>query len=167
VGARKLDDDAAFAFYVGMGIKRSYHAVARQFKVTPRAIRKASKRGDWMARLARIEQEAQEQSDRKLAESRAQVRDRHLKMLRAVSSRAIEALQIHRLDDAMEAVKAVEMVVKMERMILGEPNERIGFSVEEVTRRELETFLTMSDAPETDDAAEEPAPEDKDVPLPG
>lgn len=165
--ARKLDDDAAFAFYVGLGMERSHAAVARKFNVTPRAIRKAVKRGDWVARLAKIEKEAQEQSDKRLAESRSQVRDRHLKMLRAVSSRAIEALQVHRLGDAMQAVKSVEMVIKLERMILGEPNERIGFSVEEVTRREVETFLAGAGEREDDDAADETDEEEGGVYLPG
>src|SRR5690349_13667293 len=116
--ARKLDDEAAFAFYVGLGSARTYGAVARRFNVTSRAIRKASKRNEWMARLAKIESDVQEQSDKKLTETRAQVRERHMKLLRAVESRAVEALQGHRLESAMQAVKAIEIAVKLERTVL-------------------------------------------------
>ena len=148
---RKLDDEIAFAYYVGLGIERSHRAVARKFNVNRRAVGKASRRGNWMARLAKIEAEAQQQSDKKLTETRAEVRERHLKMIRAVASRGLMALQNHQLDDAMQGVKAIEAAIKLERIVMGEPSERVGLSIDELTRREVESFLATAEEPLDED----------------
>jgi len=139
--ARKLDDDAAFQYYVSLGDDRSYRAVARHYKVCPRSIRNAAKRGDWVIRLDRIEKEARERMEQRLVETRVETRERHLRMLRAMATRGLQALQRHELGSALEGVRAIAEAIKLERVILGEPSEHVGLSVAELTRREVETFL--------------------------
>ena len=46
---------------------------------------------------------------------------------------------------------AVEIAMKMERLIMGEPNSHVGISIQETTRREVEMFLASADEPEDDD----------------
>lgn len=145
--ARKLDDDAAFAYYVSLGDDRSFRAVARQFKVCPRSIRNAARRGDWGIRLDRIEKEARERMEQRLVETRVETRERHLRMLRAMATRGLQALQRHELGSAIEGVRAISEAIKLERVILGEPSDHVGMSVTEVTRREIETFLATSTDP--------------------
>lgn len=152
--AKKLDDDAAFAYYVSLGEKRSYGQVARQFKVCPRAIRKASKRGDWIPRLERIEREAQERMDMSLVETRAEIKKRHLKMVRAVATRGLQVLQRHELERASEGVRAIDMAIRLERLLMGEPPENVGVSVAELTRREVETLVATPNEPEEPSNAE-------------
>jgi len=155
--ARKFDDDAAFAYYVSLGDERSYRAVARQFNVCHRSIRNAAKRSDWGIRLDRIEKEARERMEQRLVETRVETRERHLRMLRAMATRGLQALQRHDLGSAIEGVRAISEAIKLERVILGEPSEHVGMSVTELTRREIETFITTDTntaAPDDDDADE-------------
>lgn len=140
---RKLPDEEAFSFYVGLGDQRSLGAVAKKYGVCYRAVTKAAKRGDWVQRLEKIEREAREHSDHKRAETLAEMRERHLKMARAIGARGAQALQAAPLDNAMQGVKAMELSIKLERSLIGERDERTSTSIEEVTRREVETFLAI------------------------
>jgi hypothetical protein len=72
-------------------------------------------------------------------------------MLRVVATKGVQALQRYELTDAMQAIRAIEMAVKLERTILGEPSETTGVTIESATRRELELLL-VQDA--TDDDGE-------------
>lgn len=148
---RKFDHEAAFGWYVAQGESRSMTSLAKKFGVSRRAVHKAARKGGWHARLDKIEREAKEQFDRKLTETRAEVRERHLKLARAMQSRGVQALQAHQLDDAMAGIKAIDVGVKMERTILGETTENLGISIQERTRREVEVFLATEDEPEDDD----------------
>ncbi len=147
----RIPEDA-FDFYVGLGSERSYRAVADHYGVTKRAITKLAAREGWAERLANIEQTARELSDQRLAETLEEVRSRHLKTLRAMNARALAALQQYPLTSGMEAMRAAETVIKLERLIVGEPSERTEISVEEATRREVQTLLEVT---EDDDAWDE------------
>ena len=148
--AKRIPEDA-FAQYVGMGAERSYQALADRLDVTKRAIVKIATREDWSARLQKIEHEARESSDKKLAEGLEEMRTRHLKTLRAMHARAVEAIRQYPLNSGMEAMKAAELVIKMERLITGEATERGEVAVSEVVRRESERWLTRKE-----EAADEP-----------
>lgn len=152
---RKLDDDAAFNYYVALGPGRSHSLVATKFGVSRRAITKAARRGEWSARLTQIERDARAISDEQLAESIAQVRERHLKMIRAVAGRGVQALHKFELQDAPSAIKAIETAIRIERTILGEASETTGITIEQLTRREVETYLEEGDVPDDDEADEE------------
>ena len=154
MGVRKFDEDAAFQYYVSLGDDRSYRKVARQYKVCSRSIRNAAKRGDWVIRLERIELEARARMEQRLVETRVETRERHLRMLRAMATRGLQALQRHELGNALEGVRAIAEAIKLERVILGEPSEHVGMSVTEVTRREVETFLATKDEVDGDGTVE-------------
>ena len=152
--ARRVPQDA-FDYYVSLGAERSYQAVADHNGVTKRAITKVAAREGWAKRLEKIEREARESSDRKLAETIEETRSRHLRTLRAMNARAISALQQYPLSSGMEAMRAAEMVIKLERLIIGEPSERTELSIEEVTRREMQTLLEVADDDDARDEEEE------------
>lgn len=148
---RKFNDEEAFARYMAMGDKRSMYQVAKDLGVTSRAINKAARRGEWSQRMAEIERTAREETDKRMAETLVQVRERHLNMLRAVEMAGVKALKENGLSDGMQGVKAIEMAIKLERTILGQPSEHSGISIEQITRRELETLVRIEDEPEDPD----------------
>ena len=141
---RKLPPDA-FEHYVSLGPERSYQSVAQHYGVAKRSVTKAAARDDWQARLERIESEARERTDAKLVDSLEEMRERHLKTLRAMNARALAALKQYPLTSGMEAMRAAEMAIKLERLIAGEPSDRTAVSVEEVTKRELSRWLVKPD----------------------
>ena len=49
------------------------------------------------------------------------------------------------LDTAMNAVRALDISVKHERLIRGEPTDRAAVSVEDVVKREYDRWLTNED----------------------
>lgn len=153
---RKLPDEEAFTYYVGLGDHRSLGAVASKYCVTDRAVRKAAQRGNWSARLDKIEEEARAQNDRKRAETLAETRDRHLKMARAIGMRGAQALHAGPIETPMQGAKAIDMSIRLERLLLGEPTEIGGKSIEEVTRREVERFLIADPVDDAEDEGEDP-----------
>ena len=144
--------DDAFEIYVAMGRQRSYRALASRFGVSKRAITKHAAVHGWPERLENIEAEARERSDEKLAETLEEMRTRHLKTLRAMSARALAALKDHPLNTGMEAIKAAEVAIKLERVIAGEVSSRTEVSVEEVSRREIENLVRVDDDDDDDDS---------------
>ena len=78
---RKIPHDA-FDFYVGLGVGRSYQAVAEQFGASKGAVTARAAKEDWQGRLAKIEREARSKADEKAVESLEQVNERHLKIAR-------------------------------------------------------------------------------------
>ena len=131
----------AFEYYVGLGNDRSYELVASHFHVTKRAITKAAARERWVERLEKIERDAQTRVDEKLTESLEQMRLRHSKMLRAMASRAVKALQEYPLTSGMEGLRAAEAVIKLERLVAGEVTERGATSVELLIKGEYEQIM--------------------------
>ena len=159
--SKKIGDDA-FDVYFGLGPGRSHQAVADHYGTTKRAVTKVAVREDWAERLRKIELDAQEKSDARLADAAATRREelanqteeakaRHLKSLKAVYFRAVAALQKYPMTSAAEAVRAMEMVIRLERLIIGEPSERSVLSVEEVIKHEYENWLTKDENSEEQD----------------
>ena len=114
--------------------------MADEYGVSKRAVTECAKRERWPERLAEIEKEARAQMDKKLAETLEERRERHLTVIRAVLSRSVAALQKYPLNSAMEAVKAAEMAIKLERLVVGESNDRTEV-VEQIVRREYEQWM--------------------------
>ena len=131
----------AFEHYVSLGPGRSYTAVAQRYGVTKRAVAKRAQTEGWRARLERIEHEAQERGDRRLVEALEEMRERHLMTAKAIHARALTALKQYPLTSGMEAIRAAELAIKLERLISGEASERTELSVEEVTRKEMGRWL--------------------------
>src|SRR5262249_23248859 len=143
----------AFEYYLGLGPRRGYAAVAQHFGVSVRGVTKRALKEGWQARLARIEEDARRKADEQAAETLQAVNGRHLKMLRAIQAKAVQALQAMPLDSALAAVRALDLSIKQERLILGEPSERTEVAVEQLVRREHERWMKLAGCDEEDDGA--------------
>jgi len=141
---RKLAPDA-FEFYVGLGIGRSYQAVAEHFGASKGAVTSLAKKEDWQGRLARIEREARSKADEKAAETLEQVNERHLRIARALQGKALKALGALPLEKARDVIRALDLGVKQERLVLGEPSERAALSIEDKIEREYERWLDAAE----------------------
>ncbi len=143
----------AFALYVGMGQDRTYEAVAKHYGLCKRTILRAAIRDRWQQRLEDIEREAQAATDAKLAKAMLDMNMRHRKLLLGIASRAAQALSQFELKSAMEAVRAAEVAVKLERLLAGEATETKTLSIEQVSRDEVSRFLVAEN--EADDWGDE------------
>jgi hypothetical protein len=114
--------------------------VAEKYGVSKRAVTQCAKREGWPERLTKIEQEAREKMDKRLAESLEERRERHLTVIRAMLSRSVAALQKYPLNSAMDAVKTAEKAIKLERLVVGETSDRTAV-VEEIVKREYEQWM--------------------------
>lgn len=141
----------AFDFYVGLGPTRSYQAVADRYGVSKRAVVKHATREKWAQRLSEVQREARAVSDKNLATELVDVHDRHKKMLRAMAGKALAGLKEFPLRSGMEAIRAAELVIKMERIVFGEATESGEESLEEITKREIQTLLKRVDEDEDED----------------
>jgi predicted transcriptional regulator len=149
----RLSSDA-FAYYVALGPERSYRAVAAHFGVSKRAITRHAADEDWAGRLAKIEAEARERSEKALVETLAEMRSRHMATVRAMHTRALVALKAFPLTDGMQAIKAAELAIKLERLLAGEASDRTSVSIESITRREIESLLVVEDDDEDEPDSE-------------
>jgi hypothetical protein len=152
--SRKIPDDA-FDHYVALGKTRSYKAVAERYGVTKRAVTKCAEREKWAERLEKIEQESRERGDKKLIDQLDEIRERHLVTIRAMMGRALSALKQYPLTSGMDAMRAAEMAIKLERLVVGEPTEHTATSVEELIRSEYRELMVDDDFDGEDDDDEE------------
>lgn len=136
----KIPPDA-FQYYVSLGHARSYAAVAEKYHVTKRAVTKLAARENWQARIHEIESKARRASEAKAVESLEQMNDRHLKSLRVVQGKALETLRSMPLQTAMEAVRALDLAIRQERVVRGEAGDRTATTIEEKIREEYENWL--------------------------
>jgi hypothetical protein len=136
----KLTADA-FTLYVALGPERSYDAVAKHYGASKKTVTRVADREQWQARLEAIERKAREATDAKLSDELHEMSLRHRKLLLAMATRAATAIQTFPLESGMEGIRAAELVIKLERLIAGEPTESRTISVEQVTRDEMSRFL--------------------------
>ena len=137
---RKIGNDA-FEYYVSLGASRSYAKVAERYGCGKRAVSKRAVKEDWSARLAQIESDARKDTDKKLTEGIEEMRERHLKTLRAMNARALSGLKSFPLTSGIEAIRAAELVIKLERLVAGEASERTAVCVEEVIKQEYDRWM--------------------------
>jgi len=150
---RKLPSNA-FAYYLELGVGRSYDAVAKHFGVCERTVYNRAVKEGWQERLAQAERERRVKAEEKALESLEAMDERQLKVLRYIQGKAIKALQDMPIDTAMDAVKAYTMAVEKERLIRGEPGDHTQLTIAEVARGEMRRFL----GPEPEEgAAPEPS----------
>lgn len=138
---RKLDPEGAFDLYVRMGPSRSYSAVAQQFGVTKRSVTKCASKHGWSRRLQEIEAQARERQETSLVDAVDEMNQRHLKVAKLLQHKALDALRSLPIDSAMGAVRALDIGVKQERLVLGEPTDRNAVAVEDVIRREAARWI--------------------------
>lgn len=138
----KIPHDA-FDWYVAND--STYRAVAEHYGVTKRAVVAHAKKNLWAERLEKVQTQARARSEQRLAETLEEMNTRHLRALRAIQGKALETLRSTQLASAMEAVRAIDMSIKQERIVRGEPGDRTAVSVEEVVRREYDRWMTDGD----------------------
>ena len=136
----KIPSDS-LQYYLGLGPDRSYQKVAEHYGVSKRGVTKLAARERWQEKVVEFERKAREGAEKKALESLEGMNLRHLKSLKVVQGRAIEALRAMPISTAMEAVRALDMAIRQERLIRGEPSDRTAISVEEVVRREYERWM--------------------------
>jgi len=138
--ASRLSTDA-FDFYVSLGVDRSYDAVAQKYGISKRAVTKFATREAWQRRVEEIERKARATTDAKALETLEDMKLRHLRSLRVIQGKALEVLRNMSLRTAMDAVRALDLAIKQERLIHGEPSERTALSLEEVVRDEHRRWI--------------------------
>ena len=141
---RKLPPDA-FDFYYSLGPGRSYAAVGQKYGASKRAVTRLAVQEGWQQRIVEVERRARERTDTKVVESIEAMQTRHIKTLQAVLGKALEALRSLPLASGMEAVRAIEMVIRQERLARGEATERTALNVEEIIKREYEQIMVTED----------------------
>lgn len=143
--SRKIPADA-FTFYYSLGSERTYLAVAEEFQVSKQAISKHAVKEEWQERVQRLERRARERAEGQLTETVEEMNVRHMRMLKLVQGRALEALKSMPLGTAMEAVRSLEIAMKQERLVRGEPTEHTMLSMEDLVRREHERWMDPEEA---------------------
>lgn len=159
----------AFEYYLSLGASRSYEAVAKKYGVSKTAVVNFANREDWQAQLARVEREAKQRGEKRAVETIEAMNDRHLRVMQVIQKKALEALKAMSLDTAIEAVRALDIAVRQERLIRGEPSERTELTTESIIRREFESWMREDPASdEGEEAAYTPEPgAGPDVPING
>ncbi len=157
----KIPPDA-FMVYFSLGPDRSYQTTADRFQVSKRAFVKMAVNENWQERVEKLERKAREATEQKAVETLEAMHTRHLKSVRVIQGKALEALKAQSLSSAMEAVRALELSIKQERLIRGEPTDRSVVAVEDVIRREYARWLDNGDTEEEADEDEPDAEEQTD-----
>lgn len=154
---KKIPDDA-FTIYVAMGHERSYRLLAEQLGVSKRGLTEKAGAEHWAERLEAIEAEVQARVEAKLKDELEESQLRHRKLIRAVESRAAQAIAEHPLQSCAEGIKAAEMAIKMQRLLAGKPGERNELIVTQVTKAEIDRLLERR-GEDDDDEWGTPVPE--------
>jgi predicted DNA-binding protein YlxM (UPF0122 family) len=145
---RKIPPEA-FDFYLSLGVKRSYQAVAEHFNVSKSAVVGCAKREEWQKRVAQIDAKARAATDTKAVQSREELIDHHLKLWQAVERRSLEALRAFPLSSAIDAVRALNMATRNTMLLRGEPTDRVE-NLESMIRTAHERWLTRGDEDEVE-----------------
>lgn len=132
----------AFHFYAALGPGRSYQAVADHYRCSKRSVTKRALAEGWQDKLQFMEKEAGDQTRRKLMVDFEEVNNRHMKMYQAVQAKALEALKNVTLKNALDAVRALDIGIKGERLLRGEPEKVTTVNIEERIKLEYQHWIT-------------------------
>lgn len=141
---------AAYDYYVALGPTRTHAEVARKFGVTRRAVSKRAMQEHWEPRVVEIERKARERHEAKALESLEEMNSRHLQMLRVIQVKALESLKNLQIKSGFDAVKALDIAIRNERLIRGEPGERQSVTIAETIRNEFTAWMRMDVTNEND-----------------
>jgi hypothetical protein len=140
MSTKKLPLDA-FDHYYALGPSRTLAAVAAHFQVAAKTVQRRAQADQWAARVQDRDRQVRAASDKKAVETLADVNERHLKFARAIQRKAIEGMTRLNLDTAMDCIRALDIGLKQERLVLGEPTENTNVNVEAIIKREYERWL--------------------------
>ncbi len=145
---RKIPQDALL-YYIALGSSRSYDQVAKEFGVSKRAVVDHAVRERWQDRVAELERRARGNVNTRAGDTVEAMNDRHLTLIKLMQSKAVEVLRTTPLAKAMDAIQTLNIAMRQERLVFGEPSERTAVSVEDTIRREYERWMTVEyEAPE-------------------
>lgn len=140
---RKIPSDA-FEYYFSLDKTRSHKAVAKHYKVSPRAVTALAVKENWKSKIADLERRARERLDEKILETIEDMNGRHLKTARFLQRKGLETLQSMPITSAMDAVRTLALGVDRERLIRGEPTDRSAVNIEQKIRSEYENWMTKN-----------------------
>lgn len=143
----------AFTYFCSLGGSRTYAKVAEQYGVSDRTVEKWGADGNWQRRAREWDKIQIEQERELLAEEVRKVAKEQLSMAKFIRHKAFHDLKTLDFEDANGAVKAIEMAMKQERLILGEPSERAEVSVKEEIQQAYDRWLVIDG--EDDDEEEQ------------
>src|SRR5215471_9000959 len=141
--AAKLPPEA-LGYYIELGAGRSYAAVADHFGVSKRAVVSRAIRDNWKQKVSEIEAKAKVDAEKRAGESLEAMNERHLRSLRAIQGKALEALRTMPIETAMDAVRALDLGIRGERVVRGEPSERTAVGIEDIVKREYQSWMTTA-----------------------
>ncbi len=116
--------DRAFEDYFGQGANRSYQELADRYGVSKRAVVKRATQERWQERVRERDEKTMEVVASKVEETIESLNSRHLRVLKAIQAKALEALKALPMTTAMDAVRSLEITIRQERLIHGEPTDR-------------------------------------------
>ena len=152
---RKLPMDA-FEYYFALGHERSYQSVADYYGVSKTAVANLADKEKWQNQVIERERQARASMEKKSIETIEEMNERHLKLCKFIQKKAFDALLTMPLSAAMDAVRAVDLSIKQERLVRGEPTDRNAVSIEEIIKREYENWLEPVPQEEVDKPEESP-----------
>jgi hypothetical protein len=119
-----------FAYYRDEGLNRSLRKTAEAFNVSTRLLEKMSSRHSWQMRVRAWdrEQDRQRQLDNRVAQR--VMADRHAALATLAQQKALERLQALKPNELTptEAMRLLEMGVRIERLSRGVPTEHVASS---------------------------------------
>ena len=130
----------AFERFMQLGPGRSYSKLAGVLGCSKRSVTARAAKEGWQQRLSGIEADARSKSDQKLAETTAAINDRHLRTLRAVQGKALQALTSAPMGTAAQAAATLIAAVRAERAIVSPPDSSgsgVGESFADLLRASL------------------------------
>jgi hypothetical protein len=132
--------------------------VAAHYDVQKRAITQLALKEKWSEKLREAEQQMRERAEEKAQETLRDMNLRHLKTTQLVQKKALDALRTLPLNSGMEAVRALMLGMEKERLIRGEPTERID--VAEILKERCESLLLRPGEDEVWEDDSEPSASD-------
>jgi hypothetical protein len=124
----KLPQDA-FDFFFALGPSRSHAAVAKHFAVSRKTVARRAADDGWERRVVELEKKAREASEKRAIETVEQLNERHLKVLKVLQGKALEALRNMSMDKPADVIRALEVSIRQERAIRGIGDEGVGVQV--------------------------------------
>ena len=151
---KKLPADA-FAYYLSLGVSRSYAKVAKHFGVAKRTVTTLATAEKWQERVTEAEAKARDSAAENYVDTIKEMNSKHLKVLSFMLAKGLEGMKAAPVDDFTAAVRAVTVAIDRERLVRGEATNR-SESVEQLVKREYARYLVpVDDDGESDDTAEE------------
>ena len=145
---RKIADDS-FSFYVALGPERSYRRVAEHYGVDKRTLTRHAVKERWAERLEEAERQVREESEQEAVDVLREMNERHVGIAKALQGKALTAHRELPIDKAADVIRALELGVKQERLIQGEPSERSEMTLEEISKREVARWLLLAGGDES------------------